>query len=72
MFFVYVLKSLERNYIYVGITDNIERRFNEHQTGKNKPTKPFRLILTEKYITRLEARQREKSISQIPPLLYCY
>ena len=75
MFFVYVLKSLERNYIYVGITDNIERRFNEHQTGKNKTTKPyrpFRLILTEKYITRLEARQREKSIAQIPPLLYCY
>ena len=30
MFFVYSLKSLSRNYIYVGLTDSVERRFEEH------------------------------------------
>ncbi len=41
MFFVYAFKSIERNYIYVGLTDNINRRLNEHQMGKNKTSKPF-------------------------------
>ncbi|MBV9988247.1 MAG: GIY-YIG nuclease family protein [Chitinophagaceae bacterium] len=27
MFYVYALKSVERNYIYVGLTENIKRRF---------------------------------------------
>ncbi len=56
-------KSLTRNYIYVGLTDNVERRFNQHQLGKNKTTaayKPFEIILVENFETRLEARKREK------------
>ncbi|WP_366518035.1 GIY-YIG nuclease family protein, partial [uncultured Flavobacterium sp.] len=36
MFFVYAISSLERNYIYVGLTDNLERRFFEHNSGRNK------------------------------------
>jgi len=63
MFFVYAIKSSNRNYIYVGITNNIERRFNEHQTGLNKttaPYKPFILFYNENFPTRIEARTREK------------
>lgn len=62
MYFVYVIKSTIRNYIYVGISDNIERRFKEHNFGKNKttrPYKPFELVLTESYSNRQEARKRE-------------
>jgi putative endonuclease len=63
MYYVYVIKSETRNYLYVGLTDNVERRLNEHQTGKNKTTKPyrpFRLILVEQFETRIKAREREK------------
>ena len=63
MFFVYAIKSLNRAYIYVGLTENVERRFLEHQNGKNKTTKPyspFEIILVERYSTRMEAREREK------------
>jgi putative endonuclease len=63
MFFVYAISSLNRNYIYVGLTDNIERRFMEHNSGKNKTTKPylpFQIIYTEEFETRVEARLREK------------
>ncbi len=62
MFYVYAIKSLNRNYIYVGLTDNVERRFGEHQNGKNKTTKPyspFKIILVEKFPSRNEARKRE-------------
>jgi hypothetical protein len=40
-FFVYALKSVSRNYIYVGLTDNIERRTGEHNNGKSKTTRPY-------------------------------
>lgn len=62
-FYVYAIKSLERNYIYVGMTDNPERRFDEHNSGKGKATKPyapFRMIFLEKVGPREAARKREK------------
>ena len=63
MYFVYAIKSINRNYIYVGMTNEVERRFDEHNTGKNKttrPYKPFKLFYSEKFRTRTEARKREK------------
>ncbi|WP_143959916.1 GIY-YIG nuclease family protein [Litoribacter populi] len=61
--YVYAIKSLVRNYIYVGMSNNVERRFLEHNRGENKstkPYKPFALILTEEFPSRVEARKREK------------
>ncbi|HEY6978803.1 MAG TPA: GIY-YIG nuclease family protein [Chitinophagaceae bacterium] len=63
MYYVYALKSLNRNYIYVGMTKDIERRIIEHNKGENRSTKaykPFVLIYTEQYPIREEARKREK------------
>jgi len=42
MYLVYAIKSKTRNYIYVGLTNNIERRLKEHNEGFNKTTKPYR------------------------------
>jgi len=63
MFYVYAIKSESKNYIYVGLTDNLERRLSEHNSGKNKTTKPYRpfvLIHSENFETRVQAREREK------------
>ncbi|MBP9803140.1 MAG: GIY-YIG nuclease family protein [Candidatus Pacebacteria bacterium] len=63
MYYVYAIKSQEKNYIYVGLTNNLDRRFSEHNNGKNKttkPYKPFKIIYTEKFETRIEARVKEK------------
>lgn len=63
MYHVYALKSLIRNYIYVGISDNIGRRFEQHQRGYNKTTKPylpFVIIYKEEFKSRTEARKKEK------------
>ena len=62
MYYVYAISSLHRNYIYVGLTDNVERRFNEHNSGKNRTTKPyapFQLIFTQMCDNREEARKLE-------------
>jgi len=63
MYYVYAIKSISRNYIYVGMTNNLEKRLNEHNNGKNKTTKPyspFILLRAEEIENREEARKREK------------
>jgi putative endonuclease len=63
MFTVYVISSLTKNYIYVGLTSDMDRRFNEHNTGKEKTTRPyfpFNIIFTETHPDRKSARLREK------------
>jgi len=63
MFFVYALKSEAKNYIYVGLTDNVERRVAQHNAGYERTTKPyapFQTILIESFETRELARKREK------------
>ena len=63
MYFVYALKSLTRNYIYVGLSDNLERRVEEHNSGwerTTKPYRPFKLIFTELLVSRPDARKKER------------
>ena len=63
MYCIYVISSEIKKYIYVGLTNDFKRRFNQHQEGRNKTTRiyrPFKLILKEEFQTRLEARDREK------------
>ena len=62
-YFVYVLKSLERNYTYIGQTTNLGERLIRHNNGREKTTKPYRpfkLIHVELVSTREEARNLEK------------
>jgi putative endonuclease len=65
---VYAILSSRRNYIYVGMTDNLDRRFNEHNAGLNKTTAPYApyvVIFTENIMgTRKDAR-KEKSIGKV-------
>ena len=63
MYYVYAIKSIAYNYIYVGFTNNLTRRLSEHNNGKNRSTKaykPFVLIYLEQTESREEARKKEK------------
>ncbi|MCM4157643.1 GIY-YIG nuclease family protein [Gramella sp. AN32] len=63
MFIVYAISSVNRNYIYVGLTSNLKARIERHNKGLEKTTKPyapFKLIFTEKCDNRIIARNREK------------
>jgi putative endonuclease len=63
MYKVYAIKSKNRNYIYVGLTSNLEERLQRRNSGREKTTRayrPFELIYLEDQPTREEARKREK------------
>ncbi|MDO8549547.1 MAG: GIY-YIG nuclease family protein [Ignavibacteria bacterium] len=63
MFTVYILKSLKDLKRYIGLTENLERRIKEHNTGLVKSTKsrrPLELIHIEGFENKIEAQNREK------------
>ncbi|MBU1062533.1 MAG: GIY-YIG nuclease family protein [Candidatus Omnitrophica bacterium] len=65
MYYVYVLKSLKDNNFYTGFTDNLDRRIEEHNNGKEPSTKsrlPFRLVYYEGCLYKGDAIAREKQL----------
>lgn len=62
-YFVYLLAS-ERNQLrYVGITDNVNRRLEVHNSGGSSftaPHRPWRLVVAVEFPTELRARQFER------------
>jgi putative endonuclease len=66
VYYVYILTNAHKNVLYTGVTNDLERRCNEH---KNKMTKGFtqkynvdRLVYYEQYELTDEAIKREKQI----------
>lgn len=62
-YYVYVLKSLRRDFIYVGFTHDLKRRAKEHNNGEELSTKhyaPFELIHYEAYRNEKDAKRREE------------
>jgi len=63
MYYVYALKSKVKDWIYVGITSDLDRRLRQHNLGQNKSTKPylpFELVYSQELPDRPSARKREK------------
>jgi len=61
--FVYVLKSSIKNWIYVGSTDDLVRRMREHDAGLVQSTKAYKPLVLVAYIavrTERKARELEK------------
>jgi len=63
VYYTYILRSLIDNKLYSGYTDNLKRRFQDHNSGKVESTKhrkPFILIYYEAYLHQQDATSREK------------
>lgn len=63
MFFVYILQSFKDSGFYVGLTANVDKRLQTHNAGRVRSTKariPFKVVYTESFPSRIEAREREK------------
>ena len=61
-YIVYVLESLKDHKTYVGYTHNIEERLQRHNSGQVTATKyrrPLKLMFSEEFPTKKEAKKRE-------------
>ena len=63
MYHVYILLNEAGTRTYTGVTDDVNKRLDEHNAGRVKssnPYRPYKLIHTESFETLSEARQKEK------------
>lgn len=62
MFYVYILISQKNNNLYIGSSNDLKRRFAEHNNGLNRSTKayrPWELLYYEAHHNKLDAKRRE-------------
>lgn len=63
--FVYILLT-EKNTLYCGYTDDVEKRFQEHLNGKGakytRAFKPVKIVYTKEFPTKSEALKEEYRI----------
>ncbi len=65
MFYVYILKSRKDNKRYIGSTNDLRRRMEEHADGKifsTKNRRPLVLIYYEAFRSEKDARTREQKL----------
>ena len=65
MYYVYILKSIKDRKLYIGYTNNLQRRIKEHNSKLNTSTKsrtPFKLVYYEAYHNQQDATKRESNL----------
>jgi putative endonuclease len=65
MFFTYILQSNKTKRYYVGSTDDLKNRLEEHNSGETKSIRkgiPWKDIHIEQFATRAGAVRKEKQI----------
>ena len=65
MYFAYIIKSKKSKKLYLGYTDNLRKRLQEHNKGSVKSTKPYipwKIVYYEAYLSKEEAIRRESNL----------
>ena len=65
--YTYVLKSCKKDWFYIGVTNDLKKRIEQHHSGRNYTTRkylPIELIYYEAYRSLDDARSREESLKQ--------
>ncbi len=58
MYYVYVIKNQENKELYIGYTNNLERRIKEHQKKFPKD----KIVYYEAYLYEQDAKSREQKL----------
>ena len=64
-YYRYILQSLKDKKVYIGYTNDLKRRLQEHNTKKSLATKcraPFKLVYYEAYLSKQNAQHRERNL----------
>jgi putative endonuclease len=67
-FHMYILQSSSTGRFYIGQTQDLPSRFQEHNLGRVPSTRdrgPWELFYSEEFSTRSEASRRERQIKQM-------
>jgi len=66
MYYVYIITNKTNNVLYIGMTNDIGRRMNEHKNdvidGFSKRYHTYKLVYFEEYNRPIEAIEREKQL----------
>jgi putative endonuclease len=57
MYYVYILREIEKQSLYIGYTNNLERRVEQHRSSENVD-----LIYYESFLSENDARERERKL----------
>jgi putative endonuclease len=64
VFYVYILPSLKTKKLYIGQTDNLARRLEEHNTGRGgkytQQNGPWELLYSKQHSNQTSAVNRER------------
>ncbi len=66
-YYLYVLYSTNHKRFYVGCTENLKNRLEQHNQGETywtKRYKPWTLLYFEGYRSKLDAMKREKQLKR--------
>lgn len=68
MYYTYILLT-ERNTLYCGYTDDVEKRFQAHLTGKGakytRANKPVKIVYQKAFNTKQDAMKEEFRIKHL-------
>ena len=67
MFYIYVLRSIKDDKLYIGYTGDLKRRIFEHNAKTELSTKnrtPFQLVYYEAYLSEKDAKLREHNLKR--------
>jgi putative endonuclease len=62
-YYVYILHNKQKNFIYIGYSENLKQRVEDHNKGRSTSTKkytPLKLIHYEAYCDKIDAKRRER------------
>lgn len=65
MWYTYIIQSEKDKSLYIGSTNDLRKRFAQHNLQKSIFTKkkmPYKLVYYEAYLTQKQARMRERML----------
>ena len=67
-YFVYLILTVN-NKLYCGYTDDVQKRFEAHKSGKGakftRANKPLKIVYTKEFATKQEAQKEEDRIKRL-------
>jgi len=67
-YFVYLILTVN-NKLYCGYTDDVQKRFESHKSGKGakftRANKPLKIVYTKEFETKQEAQKEEYRIKRL-------